>query len=157
MQKRTIRFLFLATLLILPLQYGLVGLLGPSHGEPWPAIVLPGFKRVLARNDEIVVPHATFEVHFRDGTHTLVSVAEMLALLPPSHRSAFMHTHLAPDGTVLQQQAAQTWVRQRVAELYPDRPAVRCDVLWSELVHQPRVRDLLFEEHPVDTLTLPLP
>lgn len=129
--RRRVRRLVLALLVLLPLQYGLVGLVGVMDAEPWPAVVLPGFKRVLDDGERHAVRHVACVVWFEDGTSRPVASADLLHVLPRSHHAAFFRTYAAP-GTP-PSPALTDWLRDQLDALFPDRLPVHLDLVWEDL------------------------
>lgn len=163
MSKPTVRRLFVAAFLFLPLQYALVGVVGLTHGEPWPAIVMPGFQQVWEAGDAIVVPRPRFEAVFADGHRQAIPVEVMLEALPRTHHRAVMDLQFRPatfggSAPVRSSSAHADWAATRVHTLIPERRAVRLDVVWERVVFEPgaaahRSPTLV----PVDTLRIALP
>lgn len=160
MTSKSIRRLFVAVLIFLPAQYGLVGLLGDFHyGEPWPAVVLPGFKTVYATSGDIEVDHTTFEVLFANGETVSVSPSDVLAPLPRSHHVTFLNEQCRParlSGSYRTERclapAGVGWFVSRAASLFPQRSVRRVDVIWSRLRVDPPMSTPTFM--PLDTLHL---
>lgn len=164
MPRRRIRQLFLVLFTLLPLQYALVGLVGPRHGEPWPALVMPGFKRVWDGEGAITTRHVSLEAYFRDGSHAALPVPAFLNALPRSHHRAFLERQCRPallSGSPVTERclepAALRWVQERLRALYPDRHPAALHVVWSTLAYRPGAPPgVAASVQPLDTLVLPL-
>lgn len=92
--KRKIRTLFIALCLFLPLQYGLVGIIGELHSEPWPAFVFPGFKNVYSTGSGIEIEQHYFRIYRADRESvTEVRPQDLFPELPLSQIPGFMRTH----------------------------------------------------------------
>jgi hypothetical protein len=62
----TIRRLFLGLLILLPLQYAIAGLVQFLSGrEPWPALVMPGFKATWDGHAPLLAPQGYFHCPLR--------------------------------------------------------------------------------------------
>ncbi|MEX0747635.1 MAG: hypothetical protein WD275_06510 [Rhodothermales bacterium] len=162
MEQESIRRLFLVVLALLPIQFGLVGLLGAGMGEPWPAVVLPGFKSVWQEGEKISIPRAAFNVRFASGEVGKVDPAQVLAGLPASHHLAVMRRQFTPasmSGSTRTETGAlpesRRWLANRLADLFPGRDIVGADVVWN-FVEYRRLEGAL-RETPIDTLSIDLP
>jgi hypothetical protein len=162
MERKSIRFLFLIVFALLPIQYGLVGLLGAHWGEPWPAVVLPGFKSIWQDGEKFAMPRTAFNVRFASGEAETVDPALVLAGLPASHHLAVMRRQFTPasmSGTKDTETGAllesRRWLAGRLAELFPGREAVGADVIWRSMEYsraEGATRDI-----SLDTLLIDLP
>jgi hypothetical protein len=85
MSRRTVRYIFIATMVFLPLQYVLVGIIGSIRSEPWPAFVFPGFKNVYHAADIITLRNPIFHGKNPDGSYTPLSTSAILKGIPRSH------------------------------------------------------------------------
>ena len=159
LQRPSIRRLFLAAFIILPLQYALVGLVGLWRSEPWPALVMPGFQKVY-RPDSITADVYRFEVRFADGSRASMSPTEVLADLPRSHHDAVMKLRFRaaaspPSETTLSPTLA-AWLRQRVRSRYPTQTPVRVTVIRSEVLVVSDATAARRHVRPLDSLTVAL-
>jgi len=160
--KDNVRRLFIAVLAILPLQYGLVGLTGLlGWMEPWPAVVLPGFKGVADRLEHFELQQAVLEAYFTDSTTTYVPVNDLFESIPSSHHLGVLRRQFRPasmSGTSETEQALhpeiRSWLSDRLARLYPERTTERLDVVWFQIRFSPT--GVLSDATPIDTLRLPL-
>ena len=158
MNRAHVRKVFLVVFGALLLQYGLVGYgTATDVGEPWPAVVLPGFKNVWDSSTTIGIPSAEFEVRFADGTVSSMLPAQVFSSIPASHHLGIMRTHFAGAGgataaRISAEKAA--WLRGRVEEIF-GKPASRVEVIWSELRLEPGSRTP--GRVAVDTLVIDLP
>lgn len=132
--RRRVRRLVIGLLVLLPLQYAVVGLVGVRDAEPWPALVLPGFKRVMDDGQRHTVRHVACHVRFEDGTATDVPAATLLDALPRSYHAAFFRTYAAPGTDP--PPALVAWLRDQLDGLYPDRTATQLGLIWEELVYE---------------------
>jgi hypothetical protein len=126
-------------------QYGLVGLVGTYASEPWPAVVLPGFKSVYETEGEIAVEQAAFQVVFVDGGRAAIAPAQMLAPLPRSHHPSFLRAQCRPaslSGTGRTERCrhpdARRWFLARAGTLFPSRAIREVHVTWERLEIGPR-------------------
>lgn len=163
MTPRTVRRLFLAVLIVLPIQYGLVGLVDRVHGEPWPTLVLPAFQSTGERGGATTLDHVALEAVFADSTQTRVPTAHLLPELPASQHLGFFRTQCRPavlSGTQRTERClrpeAATWLADRVTALFPDRTPRRLDVAWSRMRYLPPGEADSASVHltPLDTLSI---
>lgn len=165
MSRHTVRYIFIFALIVLPVQYGLVGIIGHSHSEPWPTLVLPAFQSVGDQDGPISVNQITLEATFNDGERTSIPVEAFLSDLPPSQHLGFFRSQCQPaslSGTTRTKRCldadAATWARNRVASLHPDRSPRRLDVVWNRLTYTPPHaadgNDSPMHRTPLDTLSI---
>lgn len=162
MSRVSVRSLFMAALIILPLQYALVGLSGNLYGrEQWPAVVLPGFKNVWDGHEAIEVTDVELTVRFADGGTAPLTVPALLADLPRSHHGAFFRTQCQPavlSGTSDTERCrtadGRAWILRRLAALYPGQTPAALDVVWVRLTYAPT--HPVAHATPLNTLSLPL-
>src|SRR5690625_4897206 len=94
MDRKVVKRIFILTILCLILQYGVVGLAGYYHSEPWPAFVFPGFRSVLAYEEGFEI--SRYELYFIQAGEdtTLIIPAEPFYAIPDSQRPGFMRRRL---------------------------------------------------------------
>ncbi len=116
--KSKIRTLFIVLLLFLPLQYGLVGIIGELHSEPWPAFVFPGFKSVYSTGTGVEIEQHLFRVYSEDGEMIQEGrPQELFPDLPLSQIPGFMRTHFHDSISVEHfSEKAVEWVYQKAQE-----------------------------------------
>jgi len=144
MSSSSVRRLFIAVLIVLPVQYALVGIVGMHHGEPWPALVLPAFQTTWDHGESIQIEQVSLDIMFEDSTRAPVAVESLLADLPRSQHRGFFRSQCQPaqlsgdtrTERCLQPSAAM-WVQQQAAALFPDRSPARLDVIWNRLAYVP--------------------
>jgi hypothetical protein len=85
MSRQKVRYLFIATMVFLPLQYLLVGIIGSIRSEPWPAFVFPGFKNVYHTADIITLRNPVFHGKNTDGSYSKLPTSAILKGIPHSH------------------------------------------------------------------------
>jgi len=140
MSRTRIRRLFVVVLVVLPLQYALVGLIGWVDREPWPALVLPGFKTVYATNDTLEVVRPSLVAYSTADTAHPLSIPQFLDPLPRSHHAAFFREQCRLaflSGTPATERClapeAQRWFVDRADTLLPGITIQRVDIVWSRL------------------------
>lgn len=162
---RSVRRLVLGVMVVLVLQYALVGIVGVLLREPWPTLVLPAFQNVWDGNDELAVPRARLMAVSSDGTRFEVSFDEVWSAVPASQRAGFMREQCRPQslsGTPRTERCttpeARAWMRTQLQARYPLHQIEHIDVVWEEVffnvneratAHTPRAQ-------PTDTLRVPL-
>lgn len=90
MTRRTVRKIFIAIMIFLPLQYLMVGIIGSFQSEPWPAFVFPGFKNVYHTADIITLRNPVFYGLNPDSSYTVLSTSAILKGIPRSHHRQFL-------------------------------------------------------------------
>lgn len=159
MNRTRIRRLMLILTILLPLQYALVGLVQLSGGsEPWPLLVMPGFKATWHEGRPLLAQRVTFVVYQPDGTAQHLPSDTVLALLPYSHHRAMLEAFFRPaslSGTPATERIrhpdATRWLWDRIQTLTRSVPA-RVDIVWAQLRLMPGADTLTVT--PLDTLTL---
>lgn len=154
-----IRTGFLIFFVCLLIQYGLVGLVGYLHSEPWPAFTLPGFKNVYDRGEYIeqrVARFVAFSDH--DSIYTL-KPAQIFRDIPVSHHNGIMRYQFNPDrrpdkGKVMEMSPpGYNWLLHRVQQETGDEGIARVKVVWSWHRYQIRGEQKMERfEVPFDTL-----
>lgn len=95
MNPKTIKRTFIFFLCYLPIQYGLVGIIGHFKAEPWPAFVFPGFKNVYVYDGLYAVNQFFIEVSHPDGDETSrLKLQTFFDDMPLSMIPAFMRSNL---------------------------------------------------------------
>lgn len=163
-RRRRIRRVFLALFVLLPVQYALVGVVSVWKGqEPWPALVMPGFKQVWHRGETVRLEKASLLATFVDGSSQAVEAAALLSPIPRSHHRALLELQFKPLGRGEEQhevRAAQDevkkWVVSRLEELYPGRKPAQLEVVWFTLEVRVEAAGAEAEAVPLDTLRIPL-
>ena len=162
MSRSTIRRVFVGAFLVLVIQYGLVGLIGVRSSEPWPSLLLPGFKTVYATEDTIHLERPQVSVKFADGSRASVSTARLLSPLPRSHHPSFLEAQCRPSsisGTKQTERCrapdGRRWFIDRAEQVFAPRSVVSVDVMWSRLHFVPDSQTT--RSTPIATLRLTSP
>ena len=162
MNRTRIRRLFQALAVLLPLQYALVGLVQLGGGrEPWPLLVMPGFKATWHEGMPLLSQRVTFAVRRPDGSIRHLPADTVLAVLPYSHHRAMLEHFFRPaslSGTPeterIRHPDARRWLWDRLRTLMGSAP-VQVDIVWEALRIDPKTGAL--QAQPLDTLTLQRP
>ncbi|MDQ7039556.1 MAG: hypothetical protein Q9M35_01265 [Rhodothermus sp.] len=162
MSRLHIRRLFWVLAVLLPLQYALVGLVQLQGGaEPWPLLVMPGFKATWHEGMPLLAHQVTFVVHQPEGTIQRLPADAVLARLPYSHHRAMLEAFFRPASLSglptterIRQRDATRWLWNRLQTLTGSAPA-RVDIVWAQLRIIPDTDSL--QVLPLDTLTLQQP
>lgn len=132
--------LFAVSFIFLVLQYGLVGIVSLYASEPWPAVVLPAFKKVYYTDQTIKVEQARIHVGFEGTPDTSVYSYEFLAPLPRSHHGAFLSQQCRPKALsgsktteVCATYQGRTWFVTRARHMFPDDSVSSIRVNWERL------------------------
>jgi hypothetical protein len=159
MSPRRVRVLFGAVGLGLILQYAAVGLFGLYGTEPWPAVVLPGFKTVYNDGDAILVERPVIYTVFANGERVPVPPSRFLSPLPRSHHPSFLRAQCRPavlsgtqDTERCRMPDGRRWMFDRAAAVFPTRSIREVTVRWEQL--QLDVSSGQRSIHPLDSLSL---
>jgi hypothetical protein len=156
MSKRNVKVLFGALIIWEILQYAIAA----KFGEPYPALIMPGFSGTLVdREGNIRTTNVKCEVRFQDGSRALLSPQVLLAAAPTSNRLPIMAQMFSePAGAAepwppttfkarlsrgrtlsrvrhtQKQLDGQTlqWLKQRFHDIFPARDVVAATFLWYE-------------------------
>lgn len=159
MSRSAVRYIFGGAAFLLVLQYGLVGLVSLSHSEPWPSLILPGFRSAYSAEDTIRVGRTQIQVEFADGRRTSVSPARLLSPLPRSHHPSFLAVQCRPASLSGSPQTERCtapegteWVLRRAGQVFPSQSVTTVDVIWTDLHFVPQTQTA--RSIPLDTLRL---
>lgn len=162
MPSSAVRSLFVLAVLVLLLQYALVGLFGLYGTEPWPAVVLPGFKKVYDHSEAIRVERPVLHVQLENGNRMTVPPSQFLASFPRSHHPSFLEAQCRPaslSGTAQSERCrvpeGRQWFLQRADTLFPDQSIQNVTVTWEAVRFDPRTGSMT--AHPLDSLRLSAP
>lgn len=171
-ERKAVKILFIIALIALPLHYIVI----LWQGEPWPAVVLPSFRKVPADSGR----HVTFQkpqitVYFTDSSVASVSRSQFLKQARPSFRSSIMNKNFRPldpafhksGGKELRTEAdavararlpeAVEWIRRRLSVLYPNKTPVQLRVVWKETTYEGGEKGFsITSVEPTDTLNIRL-
>lgn len=133
MRTSHVRSIFIFFMIFLPFQYALVGIIGISSGEPWPAFVFPGFKSVYTYEDGFELSNTVFEIH-QEGTAEMISLKphRFLPDVPTSQISGFMRTNFSSkEGTSTFNAETKNWLMNRAMN-FADAPVTDVQVVWQQ-------------------------
>jgi len=141
LNKKTVRNIFLFIAVLLPLQYAFVGILGPFYGEPWPAFVLPGFKKIYHNEDLIKLNDVTFIVESETNTGEFIQYRvpkdSLFQEIPRSQRGGFIESHLRYEEQIQSLGAAgRNWLRKKIGNLYPSKKVNKLRIIWKESTYR---------------------
>lgn len=120
MNKKTIKNLFIAVIIWLPIQYAAVGVLGFYHSEPWPAFVFPGFKSVYVYDDGFEMNRRLIEITASDSLkETLTKTpADFFPEIPVSQVSGFMRSNFSDsDLPETMSDEGLSWMKQQAEKI----------------------------------------
>jgi hypothetical protein len=134
MDRKTVTKIFIAACILLPVQYGLVGIIGVIDHEPWPAFVFPGFKSVYVYDDGYQIDRDYFELIDRDGgVLAQLNPHDLFPELPRSQISGFMRSHFSDLERVSEfSSEARLWLQQQSRD-HGGASAERLDVVTVRL------------------------
>ncbi|WP_029105627.1 hypothetical protein [Mycobacterium sp. 360MFTsu5.1] len=134
--KRTVRMIFAVTFLwIALLQYVFLGI---ARGEPYPALILPGFPaNCPGCLLETGVPKAKepgLVVRFADGH---AESAPIETILPPGPSVPLIAFSTAYDNdTFGSDPGAIAWLRSKITARFPGREVVGLDIVWRTAIYE---------------------
>ena len=119
--NKTVRSIFIFCLILLPLQYGVVGIAGLYSSEPWPAFVFPGFKNVYVYGGNYQINEYLLEIAADSADVERIEVftpQEFFYEIPRSQVSGFFQTTIGSEENIeaLSDESLE-WLRRRSAEL----------------------------------------
>jgi|GEM_PF-1149336 hypothetical protein len=137
--EKIIKRIFIACLILLPLQYAVVGVVGVIKSEPWPAFVLPAFKSVLSSKDHVNVNQIKFYVENNKKGQLIEVKAEMLfGDINQSQLQGFFRTHFADSSTVAGFNAAtKRWLAQKIKKQYLFKDVNHLRIEWIQQQFRP--------------------
>ncbi len=150
MSKKTIKYLFVGVMIWLPVQYGIVGIVGFYHSEPWPAFVFPGFKNVYIYEGGFEIAKTEFMVYpGESGEPISLQPQELFPEIPLSQVPGFMRTHFSDASNIKTfSPQAINWLEIQAKRAAGDVP-VRMDVVglidYYSISDSGAVRDSLTE------------
>jgi hypothetical protein len=154
--RTRIRLLFLAAIVSQPLQY----LITAKSGEPYPALMLPGFGGTMAdRDGNIRFRNVKCKVLFQDGRVDWISAYTLLSEAPSSHHGVMMAhmfspppakadsrpmntlkarlfpgrtlSHIRQEQKELDPQTKE-WLKRRIQVLYPSQRCEGVTFVWFD-------------------------
>lgn len=161
----SVRRLVLGVMVVLVLQYALVGIVGVLLREPWPTLVLPAFQDVWDGDDELTVPRVRLIAVSSDSTQFEVPFDVVWGTVPASQQAGFMREQCRPQslsGTPRTERCttpeARTWMQMQLQNGYPLLQIERLDVVWEEVHFNVRQQATAQtpRAQPTDTLRVPL-
>lgn len=123
MDRKIVKRIFIITILCLILQYGVVGLAGYYHSEPWPAFVFPGFRSVLDFEEGFEISRHEFYFFQAGGDTTVITPEELFYGIPDSQRPGFMRMRFGEDAEgLLFTTESRKWIKVQVEQITGYRP-----------------------------------
>ena len=143
MKSKTKRLIFIILFICLPVQYGLVGIIGVIKSEPWPAFVFPGFKSVYVFESGFEIDQTYFEVHpVNRGEPVKLLPYELFRELPRSQISGFMRSHFRDAKTIESlSQEAKNWIQTEAFRALESRPD-RVDIVDAKSFFTGKMKDM---------------
>jgi len=159
MAESTVRHLFVAAIIGLVIQHGLVGIVGLYASEPWPAIVLPAFKDVHGRSGVVESKDQHIDVVLTDGQRVSFERPQFMTFMPIIHQSVFLKNQCQPvalSGSehtdVCRRPEGKSFFLDRAQALFPEKEVRSVDIIWTRLRIDVQTR--ASETTPLDTLRL---
>lgn len=114
MTRKTVKRIFIGTILFLILQYAAVGVVGYYYSEPWPAFVFPGFKSVHVFDDGFEVSRFEFHMMTAESDTVVVTPQVLFSEIPDSQLPGFLRTWFGHETENLTLTAeGQRWMEER--------------------------------------------
>lgn len=97
MAKKRVKKLFIVVMIFLPVQYVVVGIVGFTDAEPWPAFVFPGFKSVPVFEGAFETEQKVFKLVPVSNQEGAISQtpAEIFPEIPVSQLSGFIRQNFS--------------------------------------------------------------
>lgn len=119
MKRKNIKRVFLFFIIYLPIQYGLVGILGYYYSEPWPAFVFPGFKNVYVFESGYEINQTRFElldtVNDQEAEFT---PNQLFSEIPVSKISGFMRARFSDEEMAQSfNETTDNWMLQKASDI----------------------------------------
>ncbi len=133
--RQRVKWLFLFIIIYLPVQYGIVGIVGLHHSEPWPSFVFPGFRSVpIAGLQPYSHIDTEFHLYKSDGSEpVVVSGMELFQWVPRSQSRGFLRTHFfEPEEIEQYSPEMKLWLNEQICQTYPGRQFERFEVVLRE-------------------------
>lgn len=132
MSPSGVRKIFIFFIIFLPVQYGLVGIMGYYHmDEHWPAFVFPGFKNVYDGEEGISLAAPRLSVLFADSPPQEISVSELLLDVPFSHHRAVMTRRFSTESIKNMDVDTINWLSGQLSSIYEDSEITGLEVIWT--------------------------
>lgn len=136
MEKRNVKRLFAFFILFLPLQYGMVGILGVLFREPWPALVLPGFKNIYFKEDRIELEEPQIFAKVSDREEWVkISASGLFQGLQASQLQGFLFANFRdPAKAAGFSIEGKRWLSDRLQKLHPGASYTSLKIEWQKKV-----------------------
>lgn len=152
-EKRRVRTVFAVTFLwIALLQYVFLGM---ARGEPYPALILPGFPAncpgCLLETGTPRANEPGLIVRFADGH---VEPAPIDTILPPGPSVPFIAFSTAYDNDAFKENpAAVAWLRSKIMKRFPGQDVVGLEIVWRTATY-PAAEPSATEYAPLRTVRI---
>ncbi|MEX0780788.1 MAG: hypothetical protein WD491_01205 [Balneolales bacterium] len=146
-----IRNIFIFFLIFLPVQYGVVGILGHYHTEPWPAFVFPGFKNVYDGEKGISFSVPQLSVILADSSKKDVRVQDLLNDAPYSHHKAIMNARFNSGALEDMDLETKAWLYTRLISITKKTEISYFTVEWNKMIHKLDDGKLIVDSNLVST------
>lgn len=134
--ERKSGYLFIALFIFLVIQYGLVGIIGVTDREPWPAFVFPGFKSVYVYDEGYEIEQIHFDLHILKGDTEVVQrykPYDFFPQLPKSQLSGFLSVHFGSAQHIRSfSDETVSWLNEQAVKVTGLEP-VRLEVISEKL------------------------
>lgn len=139
MQPKIVKRIFIIFIILLPLQYAVVGIVGVMKSEPWPAFVFPAFKSVFSSQENITVDQARFFVENKENdTLTEISPEVIFKGIKKSQLQGFLRSHFSDSLHIATfNDETKMWLNNRLNRQYPSLNSNILQIQWSKEVFHP--------------------
>lgn len=119
MKRKTIKRVFLFFIIYLPLQYGLVGIVGYYQSEPWPSFVFPGFKNVYVFDSGYEIHQTEFELTDSvTNRKAQLTPNQLFSEIPVSKISGFVRARFSNEEMVQSyDKTTDNWMLQKASDI----------------------------------------
>lgn len=159
MSESAVRRLFIAVLVGLVVQHGVVAIVGLYVSEPWPTIVLPAFKDVHGRSGVVESKDQHIDVVLADGQRVSFERPQFMTFMPIIHQSVFLENQCQPASLsgavhtdVCRNPEGKSLFLNRARGLFPEKDVRSVDIIWKRIRVDMQTRES--ETTPLDTLRL---
>jgi hypothetical protein len=118
MTESHVRFLFVVTLLLLPLQLAY----GKFAEETYPAVILPGFGAAADVGEFVTTKEFDLRVEFVDGRSREVDVTKLFGGVPGHRARGFLRNVAPANGEPKSAPAVRRWIRGNLTERFDREP-----------------------------------
>jgi hypothetical protein len=150
LSTKTVRRVFIIVLILLPLQYAVVGIVGLYSSEPWPTFVFPGFKSVYVYGDSYQINEYIVAVEKKDNRQLReFTPRQFFYEIPNSQLAGFLRSNLESEEDIHStDESTRNWIHERGEEL------IECKAGRVQYIHKRRYMTRKGGELRVDSVVV---